>query len=207
MRDNIAFGIKLTLAIIIVLALSIFGVSRLVKNSDLLSKKDYSGIMEPSSDAANVEPADTSVGTEPADTNTPQVSTATAPTNGLTISTDVMNIDDEVNQNINPLAGKNIFFSGLSDSVLNKRTIVYLENVADNSDDIFMKYDIYNGDELIYSTDLIPAGKAVEWIAGETLATGEYDLVFNETPYWQNEYGEFVQLTSGANTVHFTMVN
>lgn len=123
------------------------------------------------------------------------------------IEKDYTDIEDEVIQSNNPLAGRNVYFSGIADSTVNAKTIVYLENLPENGNDIYMKYDIYNGKDLLFSTKLIPAGKAVAWQIGEALPKGEYKLTFCETPYWEKAEGEYVSLTGGSNIVNFVVTD
>lgn len=125
---------------------------------------------------------------------------------GLILEDNTLGADERVEQTSNPLAGKTVFLSGLADSTVNSHTVVYLENPKDNSDDIYMKYVItYSGIE-VFTTGLIPAGEAIEWIIGDTLTVGDYDLSFTQIPFWDDGSGTYYQLTGGSNTVHFRVV-
>ena len=128
--------------------------------------------------------------------------------NGVNVAGDTVSSNDKASQETNPLFGRNVYFSGLSDSVLNKDTVVYLENLVDNQPDIYMQYEIIDKatGNLVYKTDLIPAGEMIVWVAADVLSPGAYDLIFRETPFWEN--GEnYIQLTGGENEVHFTIIH
>lgn len=109
-------------------------------------------------------------------------------------------VKTETNDNF--LSGRNIYFSGIEDAVINKNTVVQLDNSKDNLD-FYMKYEICDTKtgEKIFETDLIPSGQHIDWIPGETLSPGVYDLSFNEIPYYEQSAGDFVSLTKGCNTV------
>lgn len=121
------------------------------------------------------------------------------------VDENIVSADEKQTSNPNPLSGRSVYFSGIADSVVNKDTVVYLDNLEENGDDIFMKYTICCDNETIWTTDLIPSGKSAMWTIGTTLAPGEYNLTFNETPYWKNG-DNFIPLTGGSNIVHFKVV-
>lgn len=129
------------------------------------------------------------------------------PEEDLVLEEGFISIEDENHHRENPLLGRNIYFSGIVDSIVGEETVVYLENLKENGDDIFIKYEVFDGDKLVYNTDLTPSGKAAEWMIGDSLSCGEYDLMFCQTPYWKNKTGSYVQLTGGTNTVHFSMID
>ena len=59
---------------------------------------------------------------------------------------------------------------------------------------------------MVKETELIPTGKHVEWVPGETMDKGEYTLSFKQIPYWLMEDGEYMELTTGNNIAVFTIV-
>jgi hypothetical protein len=48
-----------------------------------------------------------------------------------------------------------------------------------DSNDVTFKYEVYNGDTMLFSTDTISPGEAETVVLGDYLASGEYELVFN----------------------------
>ena len=104
---------------------------------------------------------------------------------------------------IGDLSGRNIFFAGIEDTTIKKGTLIELKNLEPNGD-FLMKYRIYEGDSLIFETDLIPSGQYVSWDAAKDLGTGEHKVSFVEEPF-AFAAGEFIPLTSGRNEVNITI--
>lgn len=97
-----------------------------------------------------------------------------------------------------PLAGRNVYFSGIEDTVISRETVVQLDNREENLD-FLLRYEIYDGDgNLVFETDLIPSGQHVDWVPGETLGAGEHTLDFLQIPYYVSGDGEFTGLTQGS---------
>lgn len=133
-------------------------------------------------------------------TNKPQAPVVNNPTvGGLTVT------DGEEEDNTNSLASRSVYFSGFDDVVVNSESKIRLRNLPEN-EDFLMKYEVYNGSDLIYSTDLITSGNSVYWTIGETLSAGEYTLTFKQIPYVQANEG-FMQLTFGSCSVKVTVVD
>lgn len=106
------------------------------------------------------------------------------------------------------LAGRQVYFSGLEDSIIDSATPVFLENLPENGE-ILMKYRVTNQNtgEVIFKSDMISSGSHAEWIPGETLPAGEYCFSIHATPYFPFGDGEdgFVSLTAADNVVYFTI--
>lgn len=107
------------------------------------------------------------------------------------------------NQQADPLSERMVYFAGIEDCTINQQSIVYLENLPEN-EDFLMKYQIFEGEKLIYETDLIPSGMHIEWKAAEDLSVGEHKLDLKEVPYYQAD-GNYIELTSGVNAVVITV--
>ena len=105
------------------------------------------------------------------------------------------------------LEKREVLFTGIPSSVINKSTKVHLDNNELN-DDIYLKYKVINKDteEVLFETDLIPSGQFVEWIPGDSgLHEGKNNILFVETPYILIDE-EWVTLTVGKNEAVFTFV-
>lgn len=97
-----------------------------------------------------------------------------------------------------PLAGRNVYFSGIEDAAISRETVVQLENQEENLD-FLLRYEIYDGDgELVFGTDLIPSGQHVDWVPGETLGAGVHTLSFLQIPCYVDGAGECISLTQGS---------
>lgn len=105
-----------------------------------------------------------------------------------------------------PLSDRQVYFSGINDADVSAKTVVYLENLPEN-DDFYMTYQIEDKEtgEIVFETDLIPSGEHVEWVIGDSLSVGEHKLIFHEKPYWEDETGNWIALTSGNNEATFTV--
>jgi len=97
-----------------------------------------------------------------------------------------------------PLAGRNVYFSGIEDTAISREAVVRLDNREENLD-FLLRYEIYDGEgELVFETGLIPSGQHVDWVPGETLGAGEHTLSFLQIPYYVDEAGELTGLTQGS---------
>ncbi len=97
-----------------------------------------------------------------------------------------------------PLAGRNVYFSGIGDTAISREAVVRLDNREENLD-FLLRYEVYDGDgELVFETGLIPSGQHVDWVPGETLGAGEHTLSFLQIPYYVDEAGELTGLTQGS---------
>lgn len=97
-----------------------------------------------------------------------------------------------------PLAGRNVYFSGIEDASIGPGTVVQLDNREENLD-FLLRYEVYDGEgNLVFETDLIPSGQHVDWIPGETLGAGEHTLDFHQIPYYLDGEGHFTGLTQGS---------
>ncbi len=106
-----------------------------------------------------------------------------------------------------PLADRQIYFSGVGDGLLGYDTEICLENMAEN-EDFMMKYvvtDLDSGAQ-VFETGLIPSGEYVAWIPGHELGTGEFHLNFHISPYYP-QGDQYLPLTSANNDVVFTIVD
>lgn len=124
--------------------------------------------------------------------------------NNANIQIDTRATDEE--KAANPLANRQVFFSGINDADVNAKTVVYLENLPEN-EDFYMTYQVEDKDsgEIVFETGLIPAGEHVEWTIGDSLSVGEHNLIFHEKPFWLDAEGNKVPLTSGNNEAVFTV--
>ena len=103
------------------------------------------------------------------------------------------------------LSGRQVYYAGLEDCVVNQDTVVYLENLAENID-IYMAYEITVDGEIVFKTDLIPPGEYVEWTPAENLDAGKtYVVYLKETPYYEENEGQFLPLTAPTNMVNITV--
>ncbi len=123
-----------------------------------------------------------------------------------TVVIDTNATDEELKQE-NPLANRNVYFSGIVDSKISKKGSVQLLNDAQN-EDFLMKFIITNKEtgEKLYETDLVPSGKSVYWTPGETLKEGTYKLTVEEVPYYVYEDGSYITLSVGRNDVEITII-
>lgn len=108
----------------------------------------------------------------------------------------------------NPLAGRNVYFSGIEDAAIGRETVVRLDNREENLD-FLLRYEIYDAGtgKLVFETDLIPSGQHIDWVPGETLEPGEYTLDFLQIPYYPDPSGEYVGLTQGSNQVTLAILD
>lgn len=106
------------------------------------------------------------------------------------------------------LKDREVLFTGIPSSVINKSTKVQLDNNEVN-DDIYLQYTVKDKDtgEVLFETDLIPSGQFVEWVPGDSnLHEGDNNILFVETPYIQIDE-KWVTLTVGKNEAVFTLIN
>ncbi len=112
------------------------------------------------------------------------------------------------------LVDREVFFAGIQDGALAKSSPILLKN-PDSNNDIFMMYTILDEDtgNVIYETDLIKAGCAVEWVPGEILGVGEHHLIFSEQPYYCMDTNQVLSkdtllpLVTGNNSVTIQVVD
>lgn len=120
-----------------------------------------------------------------------------------TRATDIQAAESEAD----PLAGRNVYFSGIEDAAISRETVVQLDNREENLD-FLLRYEIYDGDgELVFETDLIPSGQHVDWVPGETLGVGVHTLSFLQIPYYVDGAGEYVSLTQGSCQVTLAILD
>jgi len=107
----------------------------------------------------------------------------------------------------NPLASRQIFFAGFDDIYASEESVVCLENLPEN-EDFFIRYEILekSGDKenIVFETDLIPAGEHIEWIPSEFLEPGDYELTFVQTPFVEIN-GKWTELTTAGNDVKLSL--
>ncbi len=106
------------------------------------------------------------------------------------------------------LSQRQVFFTGIGDGMMGREGIILLKNPEANVD-IYMKYTVYNEDtgDMLFETDLIEPSKAVNWVPGEVLAPGSYNLSFVQQPYYQAEGSDgWLPLTTGNNHVAIEIV-
>lgn len=123
-----------------------------------------------------------------------------------TLTVDTRATAENTEENVNPLASRNVYFAGIEDSTIKPTSIIELENLSEN-EDFLMKYTIKDAStqKVVFETDLIPSGEHINWVAGEDLEPGTYDLLFLEEPYALigNDY---IPLTAGQNKVTITII-
>ena len=129
---------------------------------------------------------------------------------GLEIKTVEMSADGNLTSQkeavTNPLDGRQVYYAGLEDCVVNSDSVVYLENLKEN-DDIFMAYEISTNGEKIYETGLIPSGNYSKWTPSEVLTPGTYELSIKNIPYYDLGDGNYEQLAyQPVNVINMTVV-
>ena len=139
--------------------------------------------------------------------NEPQA-VVTTPNSGSIMLIDDRLVDknEAVQAQNNPLADRNVYFAGYVDATLSKTSTVALENLPEN-EEFYLKYTVTNIDtnEVVFETNLIPSGQCVMWTPGETLEVGTYNLQLLASPYYEKEDGSFLPLTAGSNVVQYTI--
>lgn len=116
----------------------------------------------------------------------------------------IQNSDKETEEDDNPLEGLYVTYSGITDTEISKESVVKLENLAVNGD-IVMKFQVYEGDDLLYESDYIKSGTSINWNAGSDLSEGEHTLRVVQIPQIEVD-GEWVPLTSGTCECTLTRV-
>lgn len=130
----------------------------------------------------------------------------TVSTGGLVVDTRATDAQ-AAEPDADPLAGRNVYFSGIEDTAISRETVVQLDNREENLD-FLLRYEIYDGDgELVFETDLIPSGQHVDWVPGETLGAGVHTLSFLQIPYYVDGAGEFIGLTQGSCQVTLAILD
>ncbi len=126
---------------------------------------------------------------------------------GMVVDTRVKEEQDNKDET-DSLEGRSIYFSGIEDTTIGRKTVVQLDNREENLD-FLLRYEIYDSGtgELIFGTDLIPSGHYIDWVPGETLEPGEYTLDFLQIPYYPDPSGEYVPLTQGSNQVTLAILD
>lgn len=99
------------------------------------------------------------------------------------------------------LSDKYVSYAGIPDATISSESVVQLKNLEEN-DDIIMKFQVYEGDKMLYETDYIPSGQYLNWEAGKELKNGAHNLSLVQTPMIEVD-GEYIPLTSG--TCEFTL--
>ena len=124
--------------------------------------------------------------------------------NILVLDDRAQNKDEIIQTQKNPLDGRNVFFAGYADAILNRTTTVALENLPDN-EDFLMKYTVINTEDgtVVFETNLIQSGQCVAWMPGETLEPGIYNLQILQSPYYLVDGENFIPLTAGTTDVCF----
>jgi len=130
----------------------------------------------------------------------------------ITIDTAAEDKKDIVKED--PLAGRDVFFSGIVDSSISKTGSIQLLN-DERNEDFYMTFTVINKDtdEVVYESELVPSGQAIYWVPGEYLEPGTYNLNFKETPYYfpsgspEVDPEDFMTLSVGNNTVTITIID
>lgn len=138
-------------------------------------------------------------------TNEPSIS------HSVTIDTSAEDKREDVQ--INPLADRDVYFSGIVDSTITKEGSIQLLN-DERNEDFYMMFTVIDSDseEVIYESNLVPSGQAIYWIPGEYLESGTYNLNFKETPYYfplgdpSTNPEDYITLSVGNNTVKITIL-
>ncbi len=105
------------------------------------------------------------------------------------VSIDTTDVSETV-VNTNPFAGRYADYQGISS--INPSEPTYLINPATNDDDLYMEFVVTEGDEVLYSSELVEAGKSLSVIFSDFLSEGEHDLTITMNPYLLVD-GEFVK--------------
>ncbi len=114
---------------------------------------------------------------------------------------------DEQIKEVAPFVNRNVYFSGIVDSEISRTGSVQLLNDKQN-EDFLMKFVVKDDEtgETLYESDLVPSGKAVYWVPGETLEPGTHSLTVEEIPYFMFEDGSYTTLSVGRNNVKITII-
>ena len=114
--------------------------------------------------------------------------------------------DEEISADRGELSDRSIFFAGIEDAVIRKGSLIALKNLEQNGDFV-MKYKIFDAisDDLLFETDLIPAGEHVNWDPSVNFDEGKHTVAFVEEPYWEKD-GDYIPLTSGRNVVNIEIL-
>lgn len=107
----------------------------------------------------------------------------------------------------NDLSNLSVLFCGFDDSVVSNDTVIHLTNNEDNDPRVFIKYVVLNKDteETLFETDLISAGKSVNWTP--QLPDGVYNISFDQYGFYDQGNGDYVEVAHGRNTVCYTVKN
>ncbi|MCR5101724.1 MAG: hypothetical protein K6B41_10260 [Butyrivibrio sp.] len=126
----------------------------------------------------------------------------------LVVDTNATSTEDDLSKVYEILKDRNVYFSGIQDCNVTKETNISLENLKEN-EEIFMTYTIYDeAENVIFSTDLIPSGQAVNFEVAQYLCEGEHNLKVFAQPYYPTEAAEggYLPLTSTSNMVKVTVL-
>ncbi len=105
----------------------------------------------------------------------------------------------------NELIDRQVYFSGIEDCIVDKNSVVLLENRKENRD-FYMAYEISVDGNVIFSTEMIPSGNHIQWKPSNYLTAGTYIVSFKQMPYYEKD-GEYIQLTSPTNEVEITVID
>ncbi len=108
----------------------------------------------------------------------------------------IQNGEENADKKKNPLDGLYVTYSGITDATIEERSVVELKNLEENGD-IIMKFEVYEGSKLVFSSDYIKSGEHINWEAGKDLSVGEHVLTVKQTPQIEVD-GEFIPLTTGS---------
>ena len=90
----------------------------------------------------------------------------------------------------NPFAGRYVTYQGITK--IETGDVTYLINPADNDSDVYMEFVVTEGDETVYSSELIAAGKGIDVNFAELLSSGEHNLTITMNPYLEVD-GDFLK--------------
>lgn len=102
------------------------------------------------------------------------------------------------------LKNKYISYAGITDQTISSESVVELKNLEDNAG-VVMKFEVYEGDNLLYETDYVGAGQFLTWEAGKDLSVGAHDLKLKQIPKMDID-GQYIPLTSGSCEFTLTKV-
>lgn len=113
-----------------------------------------------------------------------EIITNTAPSVSID-ATDVTDIPTS-----NPFAGRYVTYQGITK--IETADVTYLINPSDNDSDVYMEFVVSENGEVIYSSELIAAGKGIDVNFPELLSEGEHILTVTMNPYLEVE-GEYLK--------------
>ena len=134
--------------------------------------------------------------------DTKRVEVADLPGSGLTVDVNSKKIGSEpgdVIGNESPM----FTATGYMDREVSGNEVYALVNDVDNADTgIYVMYIVSVGDEEIFRSGLVEPGMQVNWVPGEALSIGDYEVKIREVPYiYDEDSGDWVEKYAAEQVV------